>query len=35
MAVKRADKSIEKGVFKGNTHAGNWIPSAIVRLAEE
>ena len=34
-AVKQADKSFEKGVFKGATHAGNWIPSAIVRIAEE
>ncbi|WP_377706141.1 hypothetical protein ACFMKY_16825 [Pseudomonas protegens] len=34
-AVKQADKSLEKGVFKGATHAGNWIPSAIVRVAEE
>lgn len=34
-AVKQADKSLEKGVFKGATHAGNWIPSAIVRIAEE
>lgn len=34
-AVKQTDASLQKGVFKGRAHAGNWIPSAIVRVAEE
>lgn len=34
-AVKQADQSLERGVFKGATHAGNSIPSAIVRIAED
>jgi hypothetical protein len=33
-AVKQADNSLEKGTVKGATHAGNRIPSAIVRAAE-
>ncbi|MDI1333156.1 hypothetical protein [Pseudomonas sp.] len=33
-AVKQADNSLEKGTVKGATHAGNRIPSVIVRAAE-
>lgn len=35
-AVKQAERSLEKGVFKGGAvHAGNWIPTAVVGIAEE
>lgn len=35
-AVKQAERSLERGVFKGGSvHAGNWIPTAIVGVAEE
>ncbi len=35
-AVKQAERSLERGAFKGGSvHAGNWIPTAIVGIAEE
>lgn len=34
-AVKQADEGLHKGVFRGGQHAGNWLPKAIVQIAEE